>query len=306
MSATDAGALKYSVVLRTLHGFGEYLAADANVWEHPHEVLGAVAAAGYDAVDLDAEPDRIPHERFEEVRDIAHSLGLQTPALLAAWGRGHAGEARDLGSADEAQRAYAVSYARKCVELSARVGRPVFEIAAVPGLSEEYMQPATLLHQARANFRRSVTELVAHAEQHQVPVAIEPINRFEGYQGFMNSVAEAMELVDEIDSPWLGVMADCFHVQHRGQVVGGRPHQGRRQVAARAPGGQHALRARHRPPRLPAARQHAQEHRLPGLPGARLRAAPARLEKLAEPLHRLHEADGACARAAGVMRTVRK
>ena len=212
MSATDGGALKYSVVLRTLHGFGEYLAADANVWEHPHEVLRAVAEAGYDAVDLDAEPDRIPHERFEEVRGIAHSLGLQTPALLAAWGRGHAGEARDLGSADEAQRAYAVSYAKKCVELAARVDRPVFEIAAVPGLSEEYMQPATLLHEARANFRRSVTELAAHAARHEVPVAIEPINRFEGYQGFMNSVAEAMALVDEIDSPWLGVMADCFHV----------------------------------------------------------------------------------------------
>ena len=212
MSATDGGALKYSVVLRTLHGFGEYLAADANVWEHPREVLETVAAAGYDAVDLDAEPDRIPHERFEEVAAIARSLGLQVPALLAAWGRGHAGEARDLGSADEAQRAYAVSYARKCVELSARVGRPLFEIAAVPGLSEEYMQPATLLHEARANFRRSVAELVAYAERHEVPVVIEPINRFEGYQGFMNSVAEAMDLVDEIDSPCLGVMADCFHV----------------------------------------------------------------------------------------------
>ena len=204
--------LKYSVVLRTLHGFGDHLAADANVWEHPHEVLEAVAAAGYDAVDLDAEPDRINHARFEEVREAALALGLSVPALLAAWGRGHAGEARDLGSEDESQRTYAVSYAKKCVDLSASVGCPVFEIAAVPGTGEEYMQPATPLDTARKHFGRSVAELVEYAERKRVPIAIEAINRFEGYQGFMNSVADAMELVEEIDSPYLGVLADCFHM----------------------------------------------------------------------------------------------
>ena len=30
-----------------------------NVWERPREVLETVANAGYDGVDLDAEPDRI-------------------------------------------------------------------------------------------------------------------------------------------------------------------------------------------------------------------------------------------------------
>ena len=211
-TSDDRRTLKYSVVLRTLHGFGEFLAADANVWKHPREVLEAVAAAGYDGVDLDAEPDRIDHARFEEVHEISRSLGLEVPALLAAWGRGHAGEARDLGSTDDDARAYAVSYAKKCVDLSARVGRPLFEIAAVPGTSEEYMQPATPLDAARKNFRRSVDELVEYAESKQVPVAIEAINRFEGYQGFMNSVADAVRLVEEIDSPSLGVLADCFHM----------------------------------------------------------------------------------------------
>ena len=43
---------KYSVILVTLAGDG------GNVWEKPQEVLETVAAAGYDGVDLDAEPDR--------------------------------------------------------------------------------------------------------------------------------------------------------------------------------------------------------------------------------------------------------
>ena len=47
---------KYSVVLANLAEDG------GDVWKKPREVLEAVAEAGYDGVDLDAEPDRIPEE----------------------------------------------------------------------------------------------------------------------------------------------------------------------------------------------------------------------------------------------------
>ena len=41
-----------------------------------------------DAADQHKEkPDRIKAERFHEVYEIATSLGLKVPALLAAWGR---------------------------------------------------------------------------------------------------------------------------------------------------------------------------------------------------------------------------
>ena len=51
------------------------------VWENPREVLETIAAAGYDGVDLDAEPDRIDPKLFAEVSDMAVSLGLKIPAL---------------------------------------------------------------------------------------------------------------------------------------------------------------------------------------------------------------------------------
>lgn len=204
--------MKYSVVLCTLRGFGEHLAPQANVWEHPHEVLGAIAEFGYDGVDLDAEPDRIDAKLFENVADIARALGLRLPALIAAWGRGHAGEARDLTASDEAARKYAVDDAKKCVDLSASMGGPVFEICAVPGVAQEYMQSTISTADARTSFLRSVRELVDYAETRNVPMAIEPLNRFEGYEGLMNSVTDAMDVVDEIDSPSIGVLGDCFHI----------------------------------------------------------------------------------------------
>ena len=77
---------KYSVILCTLASTG------GNVWEKPREVLEAVAEAGYDGVDLDAEPDRIEASRFNEVKEMAFSLGLKVPALIGAWAPWHAGK----------------------------------------------------------------------------------------------------------------------------------------------------------------------------------------------------------------------
>ena len=204
--------MKYSVVLCTLCGIGHDRVAAADVWENPRGVLETIAAAGYDGVDVDAEPDRIAPQSFERVAGIATSLGLQTPALIAAWGRGHAGEARDLASTDEAARTYAVSYARKCVDLSAGMGGPVIEICAVPGAAEEYPNCSIPLDIARRNFMRSAAEIAEYAERKGVPVAIEAINRFEGYPGLLNSIADAMTVVEAIDSPNLGVLGDCFHI----------------------------------------------------------------------------------------------
>ena len=75
-------ALKYSVVLATLAS-----SPGGQVWEDPDTVLGAVADAGYDGVDLDAEPDRIDEALFYSVVDKARNLGLRIPSLLGRVGR---------------------------------------------------------------------------------------------------------------------------------------------------------------------------------------------------------------------------
>ena len=74
-------AHKYSVILVTLASDG------GNVWERPREVLETVAGAGYDGVDLDAEPDRIDARLFNEVASMAASLGLEDTGAHLRLGR---------------------------------------------------------------------------------------------------------------------------------------------------------------------------------------------------------------------------
>ena len=197
---------KYSVILVTLAGDG------GNVWERPREVLETVANAGYDGVDLDAEPDRIEPQQFNEVASLAASLGLKVPALICAWGGWHAGEVRDLASSDESVRSYAVRYTQKCIDLAASLDEPpLIEIAAVPPHSE-YPVTSVPRPTLRRNFVKSTREIGAYAAPRGVRVAIEPINRFEGYAGFLNSIMEAKSIADEVGADNVGVLADFFHV----------------------------------------------------------------------------------------------
>ena len=199
-------AHKYSVILVTLVGDG------GNVWERPREVLETVANAGYDGVDLDAEPDRIDAKQFNEVASLAASLGLKVPALICAWGGWHAGEVRDLASSDESVRSYAVRYTQKCIDLAASLDEPpLIEIAAVPPHSE-YPITSVPRPTLRRNFVKSTREIGAYAAPRGVRVAIEPINRFEGYAGFLNSIMEAKSVADEVGADNVGVLADFFHV----------------------------------------------------------------------------------------------
>ena len=200
--------LKYSVVLNTLNT-GD---AGCSVWTHPDEMLRFIADTGYDGVDLDGEPERIERKRFHQVRDLALSMGLRIPALLGAWAPWNCGEERDLCSPDEDIRLRGVSYARCAVDLAAEFEQPpLFQLCACP-IKNEYPLSATPIDTLRRQFVRSATEIAAYAEPKGVNIAIEPINKFEGHAGFLNSIPEALSMIDEIGANNLGVQADFFHM----------------------------------------------------------------------------------------------
>ena len=196
--------LKYSVIVDTLATFG------LDIWDQPREVLELVKNAGYDGIDLTAEPDRIEIQRYREIAEISRSMGLEIAALLGAWATWHAGEVRDLASTDEATRRYAIGYAQKCTDLAVDLRVSVYEICCCPA-EPKYPVSDVPLPTVRQNFVESAREISRYAADRNVRVAMEPVNRFEGYAGFMNSVVDAVGVADEVGEENLGVMVDFFH-----------------------------------------------------------------------------------------------
>ena len=105
-----------------------------------------------------------------------------------------------------------MNYAKKSIDLAATFDEPpVFEIVVCPPQAE-YPVTSMPFDILRRNFVKSAGEIAAYGALRGVSVAIEPINRFEGYAGFLNSIIEAKSIVDEVDADNLGLLADFFHV----------------------------------------------------------------------------------------------
>lgn len=197
---------KYSVILDVLAMAGH------NAFEKPQEVLGAVKAAGLDGVDVGTA--NVGDEEKKQVRrimGIAKSLELEVPAFLGAWALWHGGKERDLASSDNDVRTYALGYAKECVAFASELGVEVFEICAAPGVNT-YPASKVPIKTLRENFTNSVIELCEYAESRNVQILIEPINRFEGHPGFLNSLADAVELAASLNLSNLGVLGDLFHM----------------------------------------------------------------------------------------------
>lgn len=194
---------KYSVIFDALSMMGE------DVFQKPREILEAVSAAGFDGVDIGG--DRVELKKLREIADIARSLDLKIPAILGAWAAWHAGEERDLASSDDEVRMKAVNYAKKCIDKAAELGAEVFEICVAPGVNT-YPVSKVPIRVLKENFTKSAIDICRYAIDRKVTIILEPINRFEGYPGFMNSVTDAVEVLNMIDVTNLGVLGDLFHM----------------------------------------------------------------------------------------------
>lgn len=193
-------AFKYSVVLETLSMGGP------NVLDDLPKILKTIRGAGFDAIDVPDDP-----QKAREIREIANPLGLAIPAIVGAWAFWHGGEERDLGSRKEDVRKTGIAYARRCIDLAVEVGASILEICAVPTVLE-YPVCSEPLAIIRQNFVESTREICLYAEKSGVDILIEPINRFEGYAGFINNFDDALSVIGEVDAPNLGVLADFFHM----------------------------------------------------------------------------------------------
>ena len=115
---------------------------------------------------------------------------------------------RDLIADTAEPRETAKQYIRDTVLLGEELGAHVFG-------GPHYAPVGKLVGRGRTaeEWDRAVAglrEVGGFAHNHGVCLCLEPLNRFETY--FLNIAADAIALVDEVDSPGVQVMLDTFHM----------------------------------------------------------------------------------------------
>ncbi len=182
-----------------------YRFAGYKIFDEPDRIFSQLSRLGYDGVEVPGEPILIDAEKLKETAD---SYGLEPIMVSGLWGQ-VASSDRDLTSTDGAKRRNAVEYCKRCVDLMVALGGQYFILAACPiGVSPfEGLAP-----RLRRNLLETSREALKYAADNGVSLLFEPLNRFEGYPGLMNTLEDAADIIEELGAENTGILADLFHM----------------------------------------------------------------------------------------------
>ena len=126
---------------------------------------------------------------------------------------------RDLIHPDAGPRENAARYIRGAIDAAAALGS---QTLSGPALRERRPRVAADARRARARprapRRRRSAPLSAYAADAGVRLGLEPLNRFE--TSFVNIADQAIEIIDRVDSPGLGILLDTFHMNLEEKSIG--------------------------------------------------------------------------------------
>lgn len=178
------------------------------VWQSPltdatvEARLEHVAALGFDAVELPLEGlgDLTP----DVVGPVLERTGL-VPLVVGAMAPG-----RDLVEADGAAVAATQDYLRGCVDLASGIGAAAVCGPFYAATGRTWRMTPDERRAAYAQWREHLAPVVEHAAEHGVRIGIEPLNRYE--TSLVNTVAQALEGLDGLLGPSLGLALDTYHL----------------------------------------------------------------------------------------------
>jgi sugar phosphate isomerase/epimerase len=149
------------------------------------------------------------HNLSDHIEELAE-LSMSTAVAVSSGCQGFEG---GLINASEEDRRAAITQTKEALDALGAVGGAGFVVPSGFALGSKvlppFKPPRPAEEDARA-LRDSLAQILPHAAQAQVAIFLEPINRYEIH--FLNTLAEAASVVSTINSPWLSVVADLFHM----------------------------------------------------------------------------------------------
>ncbi len=179
---------------------GIHLALWMNTWND--DILPYASKAseiGYDGVELSLLGD--VNTNAQKVGNEIRSMGLEITCAT-----GLAPET-DIAALDETPRKAGIRTMKEAIATTSQLGADQLAgvIYAAWGVTDWENRKERLKWSADSLFEISKT-----AEQYEVHLGLEAINRYES--DLLNTAEQALELTRQIDSPWFGVHLDSYHM----------------------------------------------------------------------------------------------
>ncbi len=175
-----------------------------------NEAIRRISKAGYDGVDIwGGRPHAYRNDRGRaedaETRALLASLHLAVASLIPAQFR----YPTCLCSSNEVIRQDSVAYIKEGIQNAAALGAPT--VSVCPGHSL-FGQSTT---DAWDSLSHSLDEICSFASSYAIRIAIEPADRYE--TDIINTIADAMRMIDQLGRANLGVVLDTGHCQVVGE-----------------------------------------------------------------------------------------
>ncbi len=174
-------------------------------WDADHEkYIRKVADIGFDILEFQAQPLlEMSDDKLRHLKRVADECGVELTYSLGLDPR------YDVSSADDSVRRGGIEYLQNIVKkIGVMDGTLLSGVSYAGWGSPNYIvdDKTALTERSKASMR----EIVKTAEDYGVTYCVEAVNRFEGC--IINTAREALDYVNDIDSPNIGVLLDTYHM----------------------------------------------------------------------------------------------
>lgn len=156
---------------------------------------------GYDGIELSLrDPSEVDASR---IQDCVSALGLRVCGI--ATGQAYYNDRLSLYTLDNNRRRQAITRLKRHIDLAAQVDAMVI-LGGIRGRLENGSKREEQIAVGKA----AMCEVCSYGLSKDVTLLLEPINRYE--TNIINTIAEGIDLIDELEQPNLKLLADTFHM----------------------------------------------------------------------------------------------
>jgi D-psicose/D-tagatose/L-ribulose 3-epimerase len=176
------------------------------VWTSPatttvlESLVPRIAALGFDVIELPIE--EVGQFEVQRAGELAreHDLAVSVCAVI--------GPGRDLLIPGEVDRG--VAYLKACIDIAQTLGSPTVAGPFYSAVGRCWRSTADERARDVDQVARILRSLGEYAGDRGVRLGVETLNRFE--TSFLNTTEQALELIERVDHPAVGLTLDLFHL----------------------------------------------------------------------------------------------